>query len=85
MEAAMHDYRIYLIGANGKIQRGDDARCPDDEAALTTAMDMLKDYGLAEMWSGTKRLYIVATDAARLRPWPMPQMFRGGCSVVAFG
>jgi len=83
-KAGVENYRIYAIGSNGKIQRADDAICADDETALTTGLSAVQEYGMAEVWRGAKRLYILSTEAARLKSWNMQIVSREGCSVIAF-
>jgi len=69
---------------HGRIQRGDDALCINDQAALETALAVVTEHGMAEVWMGIKRLFIVSTDPSRLRSWSMHPMVREGISTIAF-
>jgi hypothetical protein len=45
----MQDYRAYMIGRDGHIERRIDLNCPDDEAAKERAKQLVDGYAV-ELW-----------------------------------
>jgi hypothetical protein len=45
----MQDYRAYMIGPDGHIERRIDLNCADDEAAKERAKQLVDDYAV-ELW-----------------------------------
>jgi hypothetical protein len=46
----MSDYRLYLIGADGKVVKAVELNCEDDKAAKASARELLLDGCEAELW-----------------------------------
>ena len=59
----MH-YRLYLLGMDGRIVRGMDLDCRDDDHAMTIAADHDHDQGL-ELWQGGKQLMQLPAKISR--------------------
>jgi hypothetical protein len=52
-EAAMADYRAYMIGDDGRFMRAVELVCPDDEAATEQAKQLVDGHDV-ELWSGPR-------------------------------
>jgi hypothetical protein len=49
----MEHYRIYPIGADGRIATGHSVSCDTDDEAFRDAADLIGDYPAIEVWRGT--------------------------------
>ena len=56
-------YRLYFLGADGRIARGLDLKCVDDTAAIQ-AVGLYADGHAMELWRGVERLFGVELNPA---------------------
>jgi len=57
-------YRIYWIGDDGRIKRGEDTECASDAEAQRVALERIGSYAAIEVWEAGRRVARVPSPAA---------------------
>jgi hypothetical protein len=65
-EGEMYEYRVFLLGSDGRIRAAEELMCPSDDEACEHARSILTKCPTVEIWSGDRRVAVLGNGAAKL-------------------